>query len=179
MISIFALDMKDVSKVEEGFGFSGDTIQTIAKGIDFRFQDIQKLFYVKKEALVLIILECKDLEFQRWICENTELSKPMFDYWKKKCLVQVRQLDDSLAQAMLVASSPEEWLSWGIKVAIKNSILHNTNLSDNASQMKTVASSTDQFDEQENIVLDEKDENSHRVDIEAPQANATFGTPKL
>ncbi|KAL6295347.1 hypothetical protein ACE6H2_003489 [Prunus campanulata] len=52
-----------------------------------------------------------------WICENAEdLSKPMFDYWKKKCLVQVRQLDDSLAQAMQVASSPEEWKSRGIKL---------------------------------------------------------------
>ncbi|KAL6187188.1 hypothetical protein ACLB2K_043303 [Fragaria x ananassa] len=52
-----------------------------------------------------------------WICENVEdLSKPMFDYWKKKCLVQQRQLDDSLAQAMQVASSPEEWKSRGIKL---------------------------------------------------------------
>ncbi|CAB4265332.1 unnamed protein product [Prunus armeniaca] len=52
-----------------------------------------------------------------WICENAEdLSKPMFDYWKKKCLVQVRQLDDSLAQAMQVASNPEEWKSRGIKL---------------------------------------------------------------
>ncbi|KAB2612295.1 hypothetical protein D8674_034611 [Pyrus ussuriensis x Pyrus communis] len=52
-----------------------------------------------------------------WFCENVEeLSKPMFDYWKKKCLVQVRQLDDSLAQAMQVASSPEEWKSRGIKL---------------------------------------------------------------
>ena len=53
-----------------------------------------------------------------WICENSELSKPMFDYWKKKCLVQVRQLDDSLAQEMQVASSPEEWRSRGIKVCL-------------------------------------------------------------
>ncbi|XP_068331789.1 uncharacterized protein [Pyrus communis] len=52
-----------------------------------------------------------------WVCENAEeISKPMFDYWKKKCLVQVRQLDDSLAQAMQVASSPEEWKSRGIKL---------------------------------------------------------------
>ncbi|TQD88449.1 hypothetical protein C1H46_025973 [Malus baccata] len=52
-----------------------------------------------------------------WFCENVEeLSRPMFDYWKKKCLVQVRQLDDSLAQAMQVASSPEEWKSRGIKL---------------------------------------------------------------
>lgn len=52
-----------------------------------------------------------------WISENIEdLSRPMFDYWKRKCLVQVRKLDDSLAQAMQVASSSEEWKSRGIKV---------------------------------------------------------------
>ncbi|KAL9416859.1 hypothetical protein AB3S75_039945 [Citrus x aurantiifolia] len=52
-----------------------------------------------------------------WIWENMEeFSKPMFDYWKNKSLVQVRQLDDSLAQAMQVASSPEEWKSRGIKL---------------------------------------------------------------
>ena len=56
-------------------------------------------------------------------------------------------------------------------------ILHNTNLADNASQMKTVDASTDQFDEQENIVLDEKNENSDKVDIEAVQANDSAGTP--
>ncbi|XP_043696346.1 uncharacterized protein LOC122646811 isoform X1 [Telopea speciosissima] len=52
-----------------------------------------------------------------WICENIEaLSRPMFDYWKKLCLVQVRQLDGSLAQAMQVASSKEEWRLRGIKL---------------------------------------------------------------
>ena len=56
-------------------------------------------------------------------------------------------------------------------------ILRNTNLADNASQMKTVDASTNQFDEQENIVLDEKNENSDKVDIEAVQANDTSGTP--
>ena len=54
-----------------------------------------------------------------WICENNEeLSKPIFDYWKKKSLVQVKQLDDSLAQAMQVASSPDEWKSRGEKVLL-------------------------------------------------------------
>lgn len=54
-----------------------------------------------------------------WISENTkELSRPMFDYWKRKCLTQVRKLDDSLAQAMQVASSPEEWKARGIKVQL-------------------------------------------------------------
>ncbi|XP_057950206.1 uncharacterized protein LOC131145129 isoform X2 [Malania oleifera] len=52
-----------------------------------------------------------------WICENKEeFSRPMFDYWKKLCLVQVRQLDYSLAQAMQATSTKEEWKSRGIKL---------------------------------------------------------------
>ncbi|MQM02501.1 hypothetical protein Taro_035269 [Colocasia esculenta] len=52
-----------------------------------------------------------------WICEsNTEYSRPMFEYWKSLCLVQTRQLDGSLAQAMRVASSKEEWRARGIKL---------------------------------------------------------------
>ncbi|PRQ41351.1 putative tetratricopeptide-like helical domain, uvrD-like Helicase, ATP-binding protein [Rosa chinensis] len=223
------------SNVEEGFVFSGDTAQTISKGIDFRFQDIRHLFYKKfvldsrsnehnerndkaeiskmfhlsqnfrthggvilvrdatvqkeisnsfgKQALVLTIVECKGLEFQDvllykyfgssplinewrliynymkehdllsptlhksiptfdrakhnflcselkqlyvaisrtrnrlWIYEDMEgLWNPMFDYWIKKCLVQVRQLDDSLVEKMKVSSSAEEWKSRGMKL---------------------------------------------------------------
>ncbi|KAJ0765113.1 putative TPR and ankyrin repeat-containing protein [Helianthus annuus] len=49
-----------------------------------------------------------------WICENKEeLSKPMFDYWKRRGLVQIRKLDDSMAHAMRVASSPQEWRERG------------------------------------------------------------------
>ncbi|KAA8532347.1 hypothetical protein F0562_032398 [Nyssa sinensis] len=56
-----------------------------------------------------------------WICENIEEpSRPMFDYWKKKCLVQVKKLDYLLAQAMQVASSPEEWKARGIKLFWEN-----------------------------------------------------------
>ncbi|PON39568.1 P-loop containing nucleoside triphosphate hydrolase [Parasponia andersonii] len=55
-----------------------------------------------------------------WICDNSELSKPMFDYWTKKCLVQVRQLDDSFALAMQASSSPQEWKSRGIKLYCNN-----------------------------------------------------------
>ncbi|KAG2708639.1 hypothetical protein I3760_05G201800 [Carya illinoinensis] len=295
-LSQIALFKYICKNVEEGFVFSGDTAQTIAKGIDFRFQDIRSIFYKKflleskshghnkreekgimskifhlsqnfrthdgvlklahsviellyrffpqsidvlepenslvygeapillesgsnenaiitifrksgasivgfgaeqvilvrddsarkevakyvgKQALVLTIVECKGLEFQDvllynffgssplqnkwriiyeymkeydlldstspstfstkhnvlcselkqlyvavtrtrqrlWICENTkEFCKPMFDYWKKKRLVQVKQLNYLLAQAMQVASSSEEWRSRGMKL---------------------------------------------------------------
>ncbi|CAN0905497.1 hypothetical protein LINGRAHAP2_LOCUS23708 [Linum grandiflorum] len=40
----------------------------------------------------------------------------MFDYWKKKCLVQTRKLNEELAQAMQVVSSPEEWKFQGYKL---------------------------------------------------------------
>ncbi|GKF41127.1 hypothetical protein Tco_0124469 [Tanacetum coccineum] len=51
-----------------------------------------------------------------WICENKgELSTPMFDYWKMRGLVQIRKLDDSVAQAMRVVSSPQEWWERGKK----------------------------------------------------------------
>ncbi|KAM4119943.1 hypothetical protein ACJW30_03G097500 [Castanea mollissima] len=56
-----------------------------------------------------------------WISENSkDLCKPMFDYWKKKCLVQVRQLDDLLAQEMQVSSSAEEWKSRGFKLYLEH-----------------------------------------------------------
>ncbi|KAL5061399.1 hypothetical protein RYX36_033003 [Vicia faba] len=52
-----------------------------------------------------------------WICEETEeYCRPMFDYWKTKCLVQFKELDDTFAQTMKVASSPEEWKSRGKKL---------------------------------------------------------------
>lgn len=54
-----------------------------------------------------------------WICENMEeFSGPMFDYWKKLCLVSVRQLDNAFLEEMQVASSQEEWKSRGIKVSL-------------------------------------------------------------
>ncbi|MCL7025120.1 hypothetical protein MKW94_018091 [Papaver nudicaule] len=197
----------------EGFAFSGDTAQTIARGIDFRFQDIRSLFYkeflsecgsydkgklkekdqssisdvhhlnqnfrthsgvlklsqsvilvrdesVKKEiieyigkqALVLTIVECKGLEFQdvllynyfgtsplrnQWrvlyeymmehklLEHNEQKSFPCFSQTKHKLLcselkqlyVAVRELDESLAQEMQVASSEADWSSRGIKAA--------------------------------------------------------------
>ncbi|XP_056164570.1 uncharacterized protein LOC115681834 [Syzygium oleosum] len=55
-----------------------------------------------------------------WICENAlEFSKPMFDYWKKKCLIQVKLVDQALAEAMQVRSTPEEWKSQGYKLLRK------------------------------------------------------------
>lgn len=55
-----------------------------------------------------------------WICEDIgeEYSKPMFEYWRAKGLVEFKELDDSLAQSMKVASTSEEWKSRGQKVRI-------------------------------------------------------------
>ncbi|KAB1205202.1 TPR and ankyrin repeat-containing protein 1 [Morella rubra] len=46
-LSQIALFKYICKNVEEGFVFSGDTAQTISRGIDFRFQDIRSLFYNK------------------------------------------------------------------------------------------------------------------------------------
>lgn len=59
-----------------------------------------------------------------WICEsNEEFSKPMFDYWRRLCLVETREIDDSLAQAMQTSSSSEEWKSRGVKVKLIRLVL--------------------------------------------------------
>ncbi|XBI58787.1 hypothetical protein VPH35_039966 [Triticum aestivum] len=99
---------------------------------------------VGKQALVLTIVECKGLEFQNvectyfrdaeagghppflkktrtrqrlWICENTDdYCRPMFDYWKKLCPVEVRLLDSSLIQAMQTGSSIDDWRLRGTKL---------------------------------------------------------------
>ncbi|KAI3927337.1 hypothetical protein MKX01_027568 [Papaver californicum] len=203
----------------EGYVFSGDTAQTIARGIDFRFEDIYKrrisdtfhlnqnfhthagflklsqsvldLLYhffplcvdklsaetslitgeapvllepenqgnpsltifdngvdvsgsiigddsskkeicshIGKKALILTIVESKGLESQNWrlvygymkeknlfdstnidsfplwVYENIgEFSNPIFDYWKKLQVVQVKTLDESLAHEMRLTSN--------------------------------------------------------------------------
>lgn len=55
-----------------------------------------------------------------WICENADDNcRPMFDYWKKLCLVEVRVLDSSLIEAMQAGSSTEEdWRQRGTKVSV-------------------------------------------------------------
>ncbi|PWA77945.1 uvrD-like Helicase, ATP-binding domain, P-loop containing nucleoside triphosphate hydrolase [Artemisia annua] len=62
-----------------------------------------------------------------WICENKkELSKPMFDYWKMKGLVQIRKLDSSVVQSMWVASTPQEWWERGKKLFYENNFVMET-----------------------------------------------------
>ena len=54
-----------------------------------------------------------------WICENADdYCQPMFDYWKKLCIVEVRLLDSSLIQAMQTGSSADDWRLRGTKVCI-------------------------------------------------------------
>lgn len=53
-----------------------------------------------------------------WICENTDdYCQPMFDYWKKLCIVEVRLLDSSLIEAMQTGSSADDWRLRGTKVS--------------------------------------------------------------
>ncbi|XP_072151284.1 LOW QUALITY PROTEIN: uncharacterized protein [Setaria viridis] len=52
-----------------------------------------------------------------WICESTDdYCQPMFDYWKKLCIVEVRLLDSSLIQAMQTGSSADDWRLRGTKL---------------------------------------------------------------
>ena len=44
--------------------FCGDTAQTIAKGIDFRFSDLKKLFYHGKDIEKTFSLLQKELKFK-------------------------------------------------------------------------------------------------------------------
>ena len=73
-------------------------------------------YYILLAELKQLYIALACAKHRLWICDNTELSMPMFEYWNKKCLVQVKQLDDSLAFTMQVPSSPHEWKSRGIKV---------------------------------------------------------------
>lgn len=56
-----------------------------------------------------------------WICDDIdEVSKPMFDYWKKLSLIGVRRCNDVLAQGMQSASKCDQWRSQGFKVCCFN-----------------------------------------------------------
>ncbi|KAJ9554076.1 hypothetical protein OSB04_018121 [Centaurea solstitialis] len=70
-----------------------------------------------------------------WICENTEFSNPMFDYWKRRGLVHLTKLDDSVAQAMRVASSPQEWRDRGKKLFHENNFAMATMCFERAGDM--------------------------------------------
>jgi hypothetical protein len=57
-----------------------------------------------------------------WICEDTnDYSRPIFDYWKKLRLVEVRLLDSSLIQKMQTGSSTDDWGLQGTKVSVLKS----------------------------------------------------------
>ncbi|KAJ7942669.1 UvrD-like Helicase, ATP-binding domain, P-loop containing nucleoside triphosphate hydrolase [Quillaja saponaria] len=60
IMSQIALFKYICQNVEEGIVFSGDTAQTIARGIDFRFQDIRCLFYQK------FVLESRSSTNDEW-----------------------------------------------------------------------------------------------------------------
>ncbi|GKD28232.1 TPR and ankyrin repeat-containing protein 1-like protein [Tanacetum coccineum] len=49
------------------------------------------------------------------MCETTGFSHPIYDFWKKLILVEIKHLTDSFANKMQVPSSKNEWRSRGIK----------------------------------------------------------------
>lgn len=87
----------------------------------FNMEKHNVLCYELKQLYVAITRTRQRL----WICENYEgLSHPIFNYWKKMGLVNVRQLDDSFVEEMQVASSREEWKSKGIKACFHLSTIY-------------------------------------------------------
>lgn len=91
--------------------------------LDSRFHECFPSFSEARHAILCSELKQLYVAITRtrqrlWICESVEEhSKAMFDYWMKMCLVEVREVDDSLAEAMRMASTPEQWKSRGIKVS--------------------------------------------------------------
>ncbi|KAI3729664.1 hypothetical protein L6452_18327 [Arctium lappa] len=51
-----------------------------------------------------------------WICETMGFSQPIYDYWKKLSLVEVRSLNDSFADKMQIRSSEDDWKLRGVKL---------------------------------------------------------------
>lgn len=51
-----------------------------------------------------------------WLCESTGFSQPVYDYWKKLSLVEVKHLSDLFAEKMQIPSSEAEWRTRGVKV---------------------------------------------------------------
>ncbi|KAI3685051.1 hypothetical protein L6452_34283 [Arctium lappa] len=51
-----------------------------------------------------------------WICETMGFSQPIYDYWKKLSLVEVRRLNDSFADEMQIRSSEDDWKLRGVKL---------------------------------------------------------------
>uniref|UniRef100_J3M115 UvrD-like helicase ATP-binding domain-containing protein n=1 Tax=Oryza brachyantha TaxID=4533 RepID=J3M115_ORYBR len=85
--------------------------------ISHSFFDKNKHFLLCSELKQLYVAITRTRQ-RLWICENTDDNcRPMFDYWKKLCLVEVRLLDSSLIAAMQAGSSTEEdWRLRGTKL---------------------------------------------------------------
>jgi hypothetical protein len=87
---------------------------------------------IKNEKHSILCYELKQLyvaitrtKHRLLIFESAEgFLNPMFDYWKKLCLVQVKNLDNSLLQKMQMKSSPAEWKSRGEKVGYSFFLSH-------------------------------------------------------
>ncbi|GJS35388.1 DNA helicase, UvrD/REP type, P-loop containing nucleoside triphosphate hydrolase [Tanacetum coccineum] len=55
-----------------------------------------------------------------WLCESTGFSQPVYDYWKKLSLVEVKHLSDLCAEKMQVPSCEDEWRTRGVKLFYEN-----------------------------------------------------------
>ena len=93
--------MKEQTTVDNDFLRSSSTFD----------EDKHNLLYSKLKQLYIAIIRMRQ---RLCICENQkEFSKPMFNYWKKLCLAQVRSIDCALAEEMQVRSTLVEWKKRG------------------------------------------------------------------
>ncbi|KAF0892282.1 hypothetical protein E2562_014852 [Oryza meyeriana var. granulata] len=95
----------------------GENIIASSEEISRSFFDKNKHYLLCSELKQLYVAITRTRQ-RLWICENTDDNcRPMFDYWKKLCLVEVRLLDSSLIEAMQAGNSTEEdWRLRGTKL---------------------------------------------------------------
>ncbi|PWA41896.1 DNA helicase, UvrD/REP type, P-loop containing nucleoside triphosphate hydrolase [Artemisia annua] len=86
-------------------------------------------FHMEKHAVLCSELKQLYVAITRtrqrlWIFETTGFSYPIYDYWKKLGLVEVKHLSDHLfADKMQIPSSKDEWKSRGLKLFHENNFI--------------------------------------------------------
>ncbi|KAK9052301.1 hypothetical protein SSX86_028930 [Deinandra increscens subsp. villosa] len=93
--------------------------------LDSPFATLCSSFDMQKHAVLCTELKQLYVAITRarqrlWICESTGFSEPIYDYWKKLSLVEVKHLSGSFADNMHIPSSKPEWRSRGIKLFHEN-----------------------------------------------------------
>ncbi|CAL4963344.1 unnamed protein product [Urochloa decumbens] len=88
----------------------------LPEGISYpKFDGNKHLIFCSK--LKLLYVAVTRTRQRLWICEDkNDLCHPIFDYWKRLSLVQVRQLNSLCSREMQKKSSTDDWRLRGIKL---------------------------------------------------------------